>query len=357
MQKERQVRFVDIISNLEFTKRIKENPDGNYLFYGEEDYLKSHAIKSLKDAMGIDEALEIFNFIQIDVLDYTPDKLIDVLSMPPMMAERKLVVLNGLNIKKMSSKANITEYNEFLDALAHLDEFDYNNLVLTIPHGNITEELPKKSPTGALKDLSERLIPVKFEAPTPQKLALWALRHFEHHGIKATQADCAYLIDYCSKDMFTLSNEIEKLVLYARSQGRDHIVHNDIPLICSAEMEYGTFEFSNAILDGRKNDALSILSVMKFKQIEPLMIMGELSGIFSDLLKIKIMLLAGKNNQQIATETGINIHKVGIYVNSARRMELERLQRTVSLAREADLAMKYRFDSGYLHLEKLICSI
>jgi DNA polymerase III delta subunit len=134
-------------------------------------------------------------------------------------------------------------------------------------------------------------------------------------------------------------------------------VHNDIPLICSAEMEYGTFEFSNAILDGRKNDALSILSVMKFKQIEPLMIMGELSGIFSDLLKIKIMLLAGKNNQQIATETGINIHKVGIYVNSARRMELERLQRTVSLAREADLAMKYRFDSGYLHLEKLICSI
>ena len=122
---------MDIISNLDFTKKIKENPDGNYLFYGEEDYLKSHAVKSLKDAMGIDETLEIFNFIQVDVLDYTPDKLIDVLSMPPMMAERKLVVLNGLNIKKMSSKANISEYNEFLDAVAHLDEFDYNNFVFT----------------------------------------------------------------------------------------------------------------------------------------------------------------------------------------------------------------------------------
>jgi DNA polymerase III delta subunit len=75
---------VDIISNIEFSKKTKETPDGNYLFYGEEDYLKSHAIKSLKDAMGIDEALEIFNFVTLDVLDYTPDKLIDMLSMPPM---------------------------------------------------------------------------------------------------------------------------------------------------------------------------------------------------------------------------------------------------------------------------------
>ena len=348
---------MDIISNLDFTKKIKENPDGNYLFYGEEDYLKSHAIKSLKDAMGIDETLEIFNFIQIDVLDYSPDKLIDILSMPPMMAERKLVVLNGLNIKKMSNKQNISEYNEFLDALAHLDEFDYNNFVLILPHGNITEELPKKAPTGALKELSERLLPVKFEAPTPQKLALWVLRHFEHHGITATQSDCLYLVDYCPKDMFTLTNEIEKLSLYARSQGRNHITREDIPLICSVEMEYGTFEFSNAILEGRKNDALSILSVMKFKQIDPLMIMGELSGIFSDLLKIKIMLNAGKNNQQIVAETGINSHKVNIYVNSARRMDLDRLQKTVALTTESDLSMKYRFDSGYLHIEKLICSL
>ena len=92
---------MDIISNAEFNKRIKEAPLGAYLFYGEEDYLKSHAVKALKDALQIDEALEIFNFVQLDVLDYDPERLIDALSMPPMMAEYKLVVLTGLNIKKM----------------------------------------------------------------------------------------------------------------------------------------------------------------------------------------------------------------------------------------------------------------
>lgn len=345
---------MDIISNIEFSKKIKDNAFDNYLFYGEEDYLKSHAIKSLKDAMGIDEALEIFNYVTLDVLDYTPDKLIDMLSMPPMMAEKKLVVLSGLNIKKMFNKS---DFNDLIDAIAHLDEFDYNVLVLTIPNDNITEEMPKKAPTGALKALAERLQPVKFEAPTPQKLALWVMRHFEHHQIKASQGDCAYLVDYCGKNMFTLANEIEKLAIYTRSQKRDQLLREDINNVCSAEMEYGAFEFSNAILEGRKGEALNILSVMKFKQVEPLMIMGELSGIFSDLLKIKIMLLSGKNNQEISSETGINIHKVGIYATSARRMELERLQRIVAMATETDLAMKYRFDSGYLNLEKLICSL
>lgn len=359
---------MEIITNTDFLKRIKDQPDGNYLFYGEEDYLKSHAIKALKDAMGIDEALEIFNFVQLDILDYNPDKLIDMLSMPPMMAEKKLVVLNGLDIKKIyrpqksadsgnDSEGAVGEFRALLDALAHLEEFDYNNFIMVIPFGNITEEQPKKAPSGALKALSDVLTPVKFEAPTEQKLALWVARHFEHHKIKIAPADCSYLVSYCGKDMFTLSTEIEKLSLYARSQGRDTVFRDDISSICSAEMEYGTFEFSNAILDGRKNDALDILSIMKFKQIDPIMIMGELSSIFSELLKIKMLMIAGKNDQQIAADTGIKPGKVSLYANKARRMDPQRLKMIVSMTKDADLAMKYRFDSGYLHLEKLICSI
>ena len=126
---------MDIMTNADFLKQIKNDPSGSFLFYGDEDYLKSHAIKALKEAMGIDEALEIFNFVQLDVLDYTPDKLIDMLSMPPMMAEKKLVVLSGLNIKKMYRKSSgdeegaVGEFASLMDAIAHLDEFDYNNFV------------------------------------------------------------------------------------------------------------------------------------------------------------------------------------------------------------------------------------
>lgn len=350
---------MDIITSTEFLKKIKDNPTGKYLFYGEEDYLKTHALNSLKESMELDEALEIFNFVKLDVLDYTPDKLIDLFSMPPMMAERKLVVLTGLNIKKMAAP-NVSELPDLIDAIAHLEEFDYNNFVMIVPSGNITEDTERRgvrTMTGALKTLSEHLTPVKFESPTPQKLALWAARHFEHHKVKASGEVCTFLVNYCSKDMFTLANEIEKLALYARSKGREQVLREDIALVCTEEMEYGAFEFSNAILEGRRSDALSILSVMKFKQIDPLMIMGELSGICSDLLKIKILLLAGKNVSQIERETGMNAYKAKLYINSASRMELSRLKKIVAMATDTDLAMKFRFDSGYLYLEKLICSL
>lgn len=347
---------MDIITNTEFSARIARDPSGAYLFYGDEDYLKARAVDSLRAAMQLDESLEIFNFVKLDVLDYSPDRLIDTLSMPPMMAERKLVLLSGLNIKRMAGRSS-SELAELIGAIRHIEEFDYNVLVVLLSAGAIAEELPKKPPTGALKQLSELLTPVRFDSPTPQKLALWASRHFEHHGVHASATDCAHLIDYCGKDMFTLSGEIEKLCFYARSQGRESLAAGDIDLVCSEEMEYGAFEFSNAILDGRRADALSILSVMKFKQVEPLIVMGELSGIFSDLLRIKIMLLGGNTNQQIAAATGINIHKVNIYSVSARKQELSRLMRTAELAAQADLAMKTRFDSGYMQLERLICSL
>lgn len=363
----KEVGRVEIISNVDFLKKIKDDPSGNYLFYGEEDYLKSHALKALKDAMGIDETLEIFNYVTLDVLDYDAEKLIDMLSMPPMMAEKKLVVVNGLNIKKMNRGARaqsdegapsgVGEFRELLDAIAHLDEFDYNTLVIVLPSGNIDEDVPKKKLPTTLAALAERLTPVKFEASTPQKLALWSARHFDHHKIKAGGDVCAFLVDYAGKNMFTLSSEIEKLSLYAKSQGRDFVTRDDILLICSAEMEYGAFEFSNAILSGRRDEALSILSIMKFKQIEPLIIMGELSGICADLLRIKILMAAGKNQFQIEKETAMNSYKVKLYMNSARNMELEKLQRTVALAVDCDLAMKWQFDAGYLHLEKLICSL
>ena len=345
---------MDIITNSDFLKKIKTDTDGHFLFYGEEDYLKGHALAALKSAMGIDEALEIFNYVTLDVLDYDAEKLIDMLSMPPMMAEKKLVVVNGLNIKKMNTSGELAH---LLDALAHLDEFDYNTLVINVPSGNIDEEIPKKKLPAALAALSERLTPVKFEASTPQKLALWVSRHFEHHGVKASSAECSYLVEYCGKNMFTLVSEVEKLALYAKSHGRDTVTRADIELVCCAEMEYGAFAFSNAILSGKKNEALEILSVMKFKQVEPLAIMGELSSICTDLLKIKILLLAGKSPAQIEKETGMNSYKVKLYINSCRNTELDKLRRTVAMATDADLAMKFQFDAGYLHLEKLICSL
>ena len=167
------------ILSSDFLKQIKEDPNGAYLFYGEEDYLKYHALRAMKDAMNIEPALELFNYVRLDVLDYTPERLIDALTPPPMMAEKKLVVLSGVNFTTMRSD----EISPLYDALSHVAEYDYNNFVLLLPSGFIDDSYKANNPNSHLSRLSKMFTPVKFEASTPQRLTSWAMKHFAHFKI------------------------------------------------------------------------------------------------------------------------------------------------------------------------------
>ena len=269
-------------------------------------------------------------------------------------AERKLVVLNGLNIKKMSSKANISEYNDFLDALAHLEEFDYNNFVLVLPDGNITEELPKKAPTGALKELSEVLQPVKFESPTPQKLALWALRHFEHQGIKATQADCTFLVEYCAKDMFTLSNEVEKLCIYAAAHGNKTVSANDVNEICSSSIESDAFAISNAIIEKNTEKAFLALMDMKQERVDAGAALAQLARTYADLMSIALLAEEGKGTADIAAIMKFHPYKLGLYLTCAKKLGKEKISQALSRLIKTDALSKSGGISGFEAVEIFI---
>ena len=92
----------EIITDSEFRKRISKNPSGGYLFFGDEDYLKLHALKSARDAVCSDPSLAVFNDLTVDLTaeSLSPDELFSrissALSAAPMMADFKLVTLRGL---------------------------------------------------------------------------------------------------------------------------------------------------------------------------------------------------------------------------------------------------------------------
>ena len=340
------------MTSSDFLKAIKAKPCGAYLFFGDEDYLKSHALRVFKEALCIDPALEIFNYIHLDVLDYTPDRLIDALSALPMMAERKLVVVSGLDTTRMRAG----ELSELCSAISHIEEYDYNCFVLCLPADCFDEGRPPKDPSPAWTALSKVLTFVKFEQSSPQKLCAWAMKHFAHYGIDASAPDCSRLIEYCGKSMFVLANEIEKLAYYTQAHGRARLDGADIPLICSAEIEYDTFALANALLADRRAEALSVLSAMKFKQIKPGEILAEMSRVYCDLLLIKTELGAGRNERDIASKLKAHEYKVKLYARAAQGMEAERLRALIGSCCEADATMKSS-DKGYLPIEKLICSI
>ena len=66
-------------------------PAGGYLFYGEEDYLKSHTAARIRTLLFPDEGLADFNRRTFTGETYTPGDLAEAILSPAMMVEKKLI--------------------------------------------------------------------------------------------------------------------------------------------------------------------------------------------------------------------------------------------------------------------------
>lgn len=345
----------EIITEAEFRRRISSGSMGGYLFFGNEDYLKHHALKTARSALCPDPALAVFNDISIDcsTSGFSADSISSAIAAAPMMADSKIVTVSGLSVGELKA----AELDSLCDAISSLEEYDFNTLIISIPAGMIDPGYLPKRPSPILSRLCERLTPVHFDRVPDAKLASWAVRHFAHNGTRAEAGVTERLFSRCGRDMFTLANEIDKLSFFVLFEGRDTVKVDDVDNVTAATEDYDSFAFGNALADGRTDEALRILGIMKARKLEPVAVMGELSKTFSDLLAVKLMTAAGLPAAEIGSILGrIHEYKIKLYQKSVKDISAERIRRILDMCTDADKALKLS-PAGYLEIEKLICSI
>ena len=347
---------MEILKDTDFKKELKSSLRRGYLFFGEEDYLKSFAIRSAEETLCPDATFSFFNVIKLDALDFSPAKLLDALMPMPMMADRKLVTLSGLNLSTM--RAN--ELDELCEGLAALEEYDYNTLIVTVASDCLDPGYLPNKPSATLKKLAEYLTPVQFDRCTPSRLNSWVQKHFAHNGVQADPAFCSKMIDYCGRGMFQLAAEIDKLSFYERFHGRDTVSEEDLRLVCTPLVEYDVFAFVNAIMEGNQDAALAILADYKFRRIDPIIILADMTRVFCDMESLRAMQADGVPFQEIAAyfkkHFKYHEYKVGLYQKSLRQTSERRLRRAIDACAAADQSLK-RSPQGYTAIEKLICSM
>ena len=343
-----------ILKEADFRKALKTNPTGGYLFFGEEDYMKSAAIRMARESVTeADPAMAAFNDIRLDGLDFTPAALLDAMTVPPMGADRKVITVTGLNLSALRA----ADMDKLCEALSEIPDYPYNLVILsaaadTFDPGN----LPKK-PSELLTSLAEYLTPVWFERNTPAKLAGWVQKHYLHGGVQADPKLCQFTIEYCGRNMFTLANEVDKVACYIRAHGRDTATEADIRTAAIPAMEYDAFAFTNAITERRRADALEILADLKLRRVEPLFILSEVSRVVCDLLAIRAMADGGRTPAEIGSELKMHEYRVGLYLKQARKTDLALLRNAVTAAEAADRALKRSAADGYGIIERLICTL
>lgn len=344
---------MNVIDGAKFNSEIKSGLKGGYLFFGEEDYLKSNALRTAREAVLSKDALT-FDFTRLDEDSYSPDALETAILSLPVFSEKRFVELHCFDFLSAKSK----DIKDLEAVLSELEDNEDTVFVLYTAPCELNVGEPKK-PSKIFKTLCEYLKPVAFEKQSRDKLAKWVIAHFKHNGVEISRQNCERMLDECGLDMFALNFECEKLSAYVRSKGRGELEAGDIDLLATKNPQFGTYDFANAVLNGDTDKALAILSVYKFSDTagnNVAMTLGSIASVYRDLYNISILKETGADYREIAKKLKMNEYRCSLYYKALKNRTTKDIERLISLCSKVDTSLKTSFSQkdGYDRLILLV---
>jgi DNA polymerase-3 subunit delta len=166
-----------------------------YYFFGEDDFLKDARARELIDA-AVDPATRDFNLELRRGHELDAETLDSLLSTPPMLAERRVVVVRDVDKLKKDARGVLIRY-------------------LEQPAGDTVLLLVAPSGAKADKPLADRSTAVEFAPLTGDRLPKWISYHAETLlGRSITPGAISLLIETVGSDLAQLAIELEKLASF-----------------------------------------------------------------------------------------------------------------------------------------------
>lgn len=342
----------ETMTESEFRAELK-NPHGGYLFFGEEDYLKYTYSKEVRKAV-TDGAFDEFNHIVIYGEEYSAQALSSAISSLPMMAEKKLVEVRGLDFNSLKKD----DVEKMTDVLSDLDSHPDTVLIMRADSSLFNPGRLPKAPSEIYRTLAKYLTPVEFQFPQSARLQSWIMRHFAEWKIDLDPSLCRYLVEVCGHSMWTLSNEIEKLCAYAVENNLHNISESTVDLVCCKTVEYDDFQLTNALLDYDKELVFETLRRQKITRRPPMSILSAVIKVYTEMFLINREYMLGMSKQEISSSLKIHEFRVGKYLAAISRTSRAKIERAAQLCRDADIASKSASNvTSYIAPERLIASV
>lgn len=199
--------------------------DAVYLFHGDDDFLKDEALRQLLSG-AVDPATRDFNLEIRRAAELTAETLGSLLATPPMMAERRVLVVRDPGALRKDARTALDRYlaRPAPDAV----------VMLVAPAGGKVD-----------KALLDRTTAVEFQPLTGDRVPRWIAFHTESvHGTAITPEAAALLQDAVGNELTHLALEIEKLASYAA--GRT-IEEADVTAVVGVRREETTGAFLDAV--------------------------------------------------------------------------------------------------------------
>lgn len=171
-----------------------------YSIHGDEEFLKDAAVRQLL-AAALDPATRDFNLDIRDAASVTAEALASLLATPPMMAERRVVLVRDAGSMRKDVRAVV---DHFLEQPASKT----SDIVLVLVFGPGERGKPDRS-------LVQRTFSLETEPLTGNRVPKWIVHHAQAVlGVSVADAAAALLFDHAGNDLAALAGELDKLASY-----------------------------------------------------------------------------------------------------------------------------------------------
>ena len=340
------------MTEAEFKQELK-SLNGGYVLYGDEDYLKYSYSKEAKKHI-LDGMFDEFNHIVIYGEDYTPFALTDAICALPMMSEKKLVELRGVNFNAFKKD----DIKAFSDAISQMEENASHTVLLIRADSDYFNPGKPKKPSELYKIMAQHLTMVQLDFPAPARLRAWIQKHFSKWEIEIEPSLCDKLVEICGHDMWALTNEIEKLCAYGQMNNLKAISYDSIENVCCKTVEYDDFRLTNALLEKNKDLVFETLRRQKATHEPPFAILSSIIRLYMEMYFVQRHFSVGMSKAQISAALGIHEFKVGKYISSISGENPKKFERAVELCRDADISSKSASNVvSYIAVERLVSAL
>lgn len=326
-------------------EKLRENPVGVYLVYGEESYLKKVYIDKIV-AKTVDESFADFNFHVFDGKESTLSDIYESAQAVPMMAETKCVLVKDFPLDTLDDNG--------VEQLRTVIEDNPDDCALIF---SFVAYEPKGAKWTKVIKLFEKLAyAVKLEKKTSVELAKMLESGAKKRGKVFGKGVAAYLVTCVGSDLNTLLNETEKVCAY--SQGEE-ITKSDVDAVCIKSLDARVFDMIKDLAARRFDSAFRKLEQLFEQREDEFQILGALIASYSDIYRAKTAVKSGGRAEDVAkfyNYAGKEFRLTNAARNSAS-LTFDDISECIEILVEADTAMKSTATDKRLILEKAIVKL
>ena len=215
---------------------------------GKDEYRLSERVSEFRLTVTPPEMSDI-NTTMLDGNIVTIEELLTSLSTVPFMADRRLVIVEGLLNRLGGSKKDLGEWLNFPDLLKDLP-----------PTANLLLIEREPIPSNKLLSTILRLGQVeKFSPLRHRDLLDWIDARCSKLGLEIERTAVALIADSVGSELRLIDSELNKIKTYSRGR---LITREDITLMVPYVRQQNVFRVVDSVIEGRTRDALNASSML-----------------------------------------------------------------------------------------------